>query len=268
MVTVVANIPISGNTEWIFFENPEIDPEEGITFSFSFPIITDKRIAFQRLRDQLKLAKINWIYNDNGNWFINLNKVRKNFKQFEKNDWLKGILIIEPDVEIKYEFVNKIIIKFVLTKEYVMCQYPSKIFLSHKGVDKPIVREFKNTLGLFGFSPWFDEDSLVAGDELERSLLTGFKDSCAAIFFITSSFNDENYLASEINYAISEKREKKERFSIITIVLDSENSNKIIIPDLLKQYVWKRPKNYLEALREIIRALPVEVGKIQWKKTL
>ena len=37
------------------------------------------------------------------------------------------------------------------------------------------------------------------------------------------------------------------------------------VPDLLQQYVWKEPDSDLEALREIMKALPVSVGNVYWK---
>ena len=54
---------------------------------------------------------------------------------------------------------------------------PMKIFLSHKGFDKPLVCRFKSTLALFGFDPWLDEDAMPAGTNLERGILKGFTDS-------------------------------------------------------------------------------------------
>lgn len=141
---------------------------------------------------------------------------------------------------------------------------PSRIFLSHKGADKNKVRNFKTTLELLGFSPWLDEDAMAAGVELERGILKGFKDSCAAVFFVTPNFKDENYLASEVNYAMSEKRKKGERFSIITLVFQ-ENERKGNVPDLLHTYVWKEPGSDLEALREIVKALPIKIGETSWK---
>ncbi len=148
--------------------------------------------------------------------------------------------------------------------EYALGLTPMKIFLSHKGIDKPRVREFKDTLSLLGFEPWFDEDALSAGDKRDRGLLQGLKESCAAVFFITPSFKDEKYLASEIDYAIDEKNEKGDNFAIITLVFE-ENGQKGQVPDLLRTYVWKEPKTDLEALREIIKALPVKVGDVNWK---
>lgn len=152
----------------------------------------------------------------------------------------------------------------LLQHEIEMGLCPMRIFLSHKGADKPMVREFKRTLEELGFDPWLDEDAMAAGAELERSILQGFKDSCAAVFFVTPSFQDEAYLSTEVNYAIQEKRAKGDRFSIVTIVF-SDGPVKGLVPELLKQYVWKEPSSEVEAFREILRSIPVTAGPIQWK---
>lgn len=93
------------------------------------------------------------------------------------------------------------------------------------------------------------------------------KESCAAVFFITSSFKDERFLAAEINYAIAEKREKDIRFAIITILFQDKGKGKdqLVVPDLLKSYVWKEPKSDLEALKEILKALPLKLPSPVWK---
>jgi hypothetical protein len=141
---------------------------------------------------------------------------------------------------------------------------PTKIFLSHKGVDKPLVREFCETLELLGLAPWLDEDAMPAGVALERALLSGFEGSCAAVFFVTPHFTDENYLATEVDYAIAQKRTKGERFAIITLAF-SEGGKSGEVPALLRRYVYKEPKTRLEALREILRALPLEISGLRWK---
>jgi len=41
--------------------------------------------------------------------------------------------------------------------EHVMGLRPMKIFLSHKGTDKPRIRNYHETLKLLGFDPWLDE---------------------------------------------------------------------------------------------------------------
>ena len=62
-----------------------------------------------------------------------------------------------------------------------------KIFLSHKSVDKPLVRRYYDALRQAGFDPWLDEPNMAAGANLERELLRGFEESCAAVFFITET---------------------------------------------------------------------------------
>lgn len=148
-------------------------------------------------------------------------------------------------------------------QELYMNLQPIKIFLSHKSINKPKVREFKKTLELLGFQPWIDEDAMHAGVELERALLTGMQESCAAIFFITPDYIDENYLSSEITYAIQRKRADS-NFAIIALNIE-ENGTEGVVPMLLTPYVWKKPSSDLEALQEILKALPVKVGDVFFK---
>ncbi|MDO8810924.1 MAG: toll/interleukin-1 receptor domain-containing protein [Gallionella sp.] len=172
-----------------------------------------------------------------------------------------AVVFIDPQGDIADE------LQLMLQRhEFAMGVTPMKIFLSHKGADKPLVREFKNTLELLGFDCWLDEDAMSAGTELERGLLQGFADSCAAVFFVTPKYADENFLASEVDYAIQEKRKKGDKFSIITLVFQ-EGANKGKVPELLHRYVWKEPATHLEALREIVKALPIQVGDAYWRQT-
>ena len=131
-----------------------------------------------------------------------------------------------------------------------------RIFLSHSGADKPLVRDYYETLRIMGYEPWLDENAMVAGSELERALLQGMKASDAAVFFVTASFRDSGYLATEVNYAVGEKRKRPNAFSIITLVFEADHANQV--PELLRHYVWKTPSSHLHGLREIIRALPTD----------
>ena len=140
-----------------------------------------------------------------------------------------------------------------------------KVFLSHKGADKELVIDFKETLKILGYDPWLDKDAMPAGASVERELLQGMQDSCGVVFFITPSFKDEGFLETEVNYAIREKREKGDKFTIVTLRFVGADGNTSEIPELLKPYVWKQPKTRLEALREIVRALPVAPVSIDWR---
>ena len=139
-----------------------------------------------------------------------------------------------------------------------------KIFLSHKSVDKPLVYRYYNALKAVGFDPWLDEPDMPAGANLEREVLRGFEESCAAVFFITENFRDERYLAAEVDYAVMQKRKKDKKFTIITL----RYTNAAPVPGLLTPYIYKDVANDLEGFYEIVRALPIELGPVRWKATV
>ena len=135
-----------------------------------------------------------------------------------------------------------------------------KVFLSHKGTNKDIVREYKEILEVLGYEPWLDEEAMPIGTVLGRGLQQGMQDSCGVVFFITREFEDKGYLQTEIDHAELQKEEKGDKFAIIALLLDEEAK----IPDPLKRYVWGKPKTQFEALRSIARALPIVPGKPGW----
>jgi hypothetical protein len=137
-----------------------------------------------------------------------------------------------------------------------------KIFLSHKNENKELVRRYFSALKLIGFDPWLDESSLVAGSNLERELLRGFEESCAVVFFITEHFKDERYIATEIDYAVQEKRKKGKKFAIITLTYSGVSE----VPGLLKPYIYRAIDNDLDGMAEIVKALPIEPGPVRWKR--
>ncbi|ARW16883.1 toll/interleukin-1 receptor domain-containing protein [Komagataeibacter europaeus] len=194
----------------------------------------------------------------------NIEAARENLYKFFRASPEDGILLIPPSGGIVGDDLNKQINQLLERHRHIMGLSPMKIFLSHKSPDKTTVREYKKTLDLLGFDPWLDEDAMAAGTELDRAILQGMKDSCAAVFFLTPHFADERYLASEINYAIAEKRKRPDRFAIITLLF-CENDVRPQVPDLLEPFVWKEPDGPLMALREILRALPTKVGDVRWR---
>lgn len=137
-----------------------------------------------------------------------------------------------------------------------------KIFLSHKGGDKSLIRDYAILLKELGFVTWFDEDDAPAGSSRNRIFSDGMAESCAAIFFITENFKDERDIGEEIDFALYQKREKGDDFAIIILCFQGGN-----VPDILKQrFIYKEPKNDILALYEIIKALPIKVGRVEYKK--
>lgn len=191
---------------------------------------------------------------------LNIKNVREKLEKYFGATARDCVMLIKKDMSNLESELESTLQKH----EFAQGLVSMKVFLSHKGIDKPKVREFKETLKSLGLDPWLDEDAMHAGVELERAILQGFNDSCAAVFFITPNYIDEQYLATEVNYAISEKRKKGDKFAIVTLVYEIDGK-KGKVPELLAPYVWKEPKSDLEAMRELIRSLPVKVGDAYWK---
>ncbi|MEI6745816.1 MAG: toll/interleukin-1 receptor domain-containing protein, partial [Methylococcaceae bacterium] len=245
---------LSGDIIWNMGSRPLFEPhsEESLVATFRFDQSVKKRNVLKILEDRLTEKDKKWIYCKNEVWFIELDTM---FSVLDSSNvqlpiWLRGV--VEPTIEIEIEesksfgtIKKELVIRFIVTNKEVQLSMPKRIFMSHKGVNKPFVREFFQALKATGFDPWLDEDAMVAGESLERALLKGMKNSCAAVFFITKEYKDENYLATEIDYAMIQKREKGNRFSIITLVLRESDDDQIYVPELLKQYVWKEPTSHL-----------------------
>lgn len=258
--------------------------DDAISIRFPIPYHLEQREALNYLKQHLQEEEKEWLqFEKNNSWAINLSVFKSKYEDsieyglnpnkdriYDPNfiylepeidtkltlDMFDGIAFVSPEVKQKTTHkVSQTTVEFIITYEQFMEVRPRKIFLSHKSIDKTLVRDFKETLNSLGYHPWIDEDHLTAGEKLHRGIQKAFKDSCAAIFFITENFQDSKYLATEIDYAITEATERNSEFRIITLVLGEKQAD-LKVPDLLNQYVYKTPKTHLEALREIIKAIP------------
>ncbi|MDA1667712.1 toll/interleukin-1 receptor domain-containing protein [Bacillus cereus] len=251
------------STNWIVktFEHEEWHSNDGLSVDFIFEDDFPQREFVNIISNYAEASE--WLECEKNNFFFNLDAIKQKHEDIFGNcTWMKGKILLEPEFDTQK---NKAIVNFSAIKERIELNQPMKIFLSHKGADKKIVREYHKLLLELGFESWLDEDAMVAGTSLDRALLQGFEESCAVVFFITPNYVDDGYLAMEIDYAIEEKRSKGEKFSIITLMLPDKSGQRGEIPRLLKRFVWKEPENSLEAFKEIIKALPIKLGNQMWK---
>lgn len=270
------SVSAAGTLHWQLFDHvirDEDEEEEGLHINFHFIGSLKEKQAVKIINTALHDNEVSWIRENKNKWVVDVDKLYEEIPSLYRHEWLKGVVQPQLKIDQRERTVfdkqqKETIVIFSITREILEHSMPKKIFLSHKGTNKPIVEDYYNVLREIGFTPWFDKDALVAGVPLERGLLNGMKESCAAVFFITPDFKDENYLATEIDYAIAEKREKKDKFAIITLVLPGEDGKKGSVPELLKRFVWKEPDNNIQALHEILRSLPIETDTIVWKDTL
>ncbi len=273
IVNLYAHISLNGTTHFTY-SDPAITygEEEGFSIHIS-PMMLGKlkdREALKQVKDKISMSPIDWINTDRKEWVVDFNKAKQKISALNKLPWLSGKIHVHPVVEVEEhnefdEITFETDVKLEFFKDEISYMQNNKIFLSHKGKNKPLVRKYNKVLTQLGFNTWLDENAMNAGSLLDRALHEGMASSCAAIFFVTPDYQDEGYLANEIDYAVSEKRNKGDQFQIITIILEDEKGNKGEVPALLQRFVWKKCENDLDALHEILKSLPVAVGEIRWQ---
>jgi hypothetical protein len=274
---ISATMLIGSRIRWTFWPPEKHEDEAGFSIRFSLTDQMEMRRACRLVADSLMESDIKWLSRHRDAWTFDATSFCKWLQEpsqshnslglVERLDWLSGLVRVEPDLKHEHLFEDNFYdaLEFTIYREEYLMDRNTKIFLSHKGTDKPMVEHYFETLKTLGFDPWLDKDAMPSGTELHRGMRQGLRDSCAAVFFITPHFRDEAYLRNEINWAIEEKTAKGDRFAIITLVFADEGVGPGSVPDLLHTYVWKQPQNELEGLDEIIRALPISLGRPAWK---
>jgi hypothetical protein len=134
----------------------------------------------------------------------------------------------------------------------------SRIFLSHKGVDKPLIEKIDSTLGLLGLKPWLDKHDLPVGSPLVRSVDDAFSNCCAAVFFISASYVDQGVIAGEIDRAIHESALRPDGFKIIPLVLKQHGGSDTNVPQPLQKLKWESVDD-IDILPTILKALPTNI---------
>lgn len=219
--------------------------------SFSYESDNSTLRHFRRI---LSDAGIDWLYERSGGWTFDPSAFKLGLPDFRLPEWLVGKMPVALEV-VQYDdkFAGEVRRKarVFMRIEQAEIESAAPVFLSHKSADKPLVRDIATALELVGVSTWLDERALSAGTHLERSLSDAFKGAKAAVFIVTRSYQDRGYLATEVDYAIREKR-ARDNFLIITIRIGDHEAE---IPELLQSYVWKDVPDGLRALIEILRAL-------------
>lgn len=140
----------------------------------------------------------------------------------------------------------------------------SKIFLSHKGINKPLVDKIDRALRLVGLKTWFDRDDLAAGDTLVRGVDNAFSECEAAVFFISAEYVDTGVISNEINRALHEATMRKDLFRVIPLVLRQHGGSDERVPSPFQTLVWKTVDD-IEIVPAILVALPASLqGQVRY----
>jgi hypothetical protein len=136
----------------------------------------------------------------------------------------------------------------------------SRIFLSHKGANKPLIEKVDQALRLLGLKTWFDRDDLAAGDSLLRGVDNAFAECSAAVFFLSGQFADNGVIQREVDRAIHEQAMRATGFRVIPIVLAQHGGSDERVPNPLRTLVWKTVDD-IDIVPTILKALPDFVKK-------
>lgn len=256
--------------------------DQGFRISVSLNGTFNKREAVRQVERSLKRDGVEWLIYKGHGWIFDAPKFRAwlpttQIKEAQRQqflpaiEWLTGAAVVEP--ELAHETVPFLeaqpristYVQFDIYRDEFSMDRRTKIFLSHTGANKPMVRRFDSTLTLLGFDPWFDENELTGNKGLHRGIFEGMKNCCAAVFFITPPFKDQKFLEGEIDLALTEKTERGDRFTILSLAMLDETNKRGEVPEILHRWPYKSPETELEALGFIIKSLPLELGSPSWK---
>lgn len=134
----------------------------------------------------------------------------------------------------------------------------SRIFLSHKGVDKPLIEKIDTALRTLNLKPWLDKHDLPVGAPLVRGVDEAFANCCAAVFFVSGNFIDAGVIGQEVDRALHENALRPDGFKIIPLVLLQHGGSDDQVPKQLNKLKWESV-NDIEVLPAILKALPPSV---------
>ena len=207
--------------------------------------------------------------------FVDISEVRTTKEMFQEMQFTEGFGaagifpagLYDDTSKAKKEAAGLAVAQLVITwaqkRRHVMEN--SRIFLSHKGANKPLIDKVDQALWLLGLKTWFDRDDLAAGDPLVRGVDNAFAECAAAVFFLSGQFADAGVIKREIDRANHEQTMRADGFRIIPIVLAQHGGSDSIVPAPLKMLVWK-PVDDIEIVPTILKGLP-ESAKAQIKYT-
>jgi hypothetical protein len=110
-----------------------------------------------------------------------------------------------------------------------------KVFLCHSSGDKPAIRQLYTRLRDDGFSPWLDEENLLAGQDWKDGIAKAVRESHVVLVCLSAgSIAKPGVFQWEIKFAIDVADEKPAG----TVFIIPVRLEPLIVPDRLSQLHW------------------------------
>jgi hypothetical protein len=141
---------------------------------------------------------------------------------------------------------------------------PLRVFLCHASDDKPAVRDLHRRLVADGFDVWFDEESLIGGQDWRKEIPKAIQSSDAVLVCLSRrAINKSGYVQKEIGFALDVAEEQPEDTNFIIPVRFEECD----VPERLQHRQWV---SFFEAngYNKLIRALNYRASQVSDRQSL
>ena len=126
-------------------------------------------------------------------------------------------------------------------------------FISYSQTDADFARQLNEALQLQGKTTWFDQESILVGDDFKKEIWRGIEQCNNFLFIISPSSIDSPYCEKEANYALSLNK-RMTNIWYRPVAVDK-------LPAALKNIQWidfNSPKNFNTPFNELSRALETD----------
>ena len=88
----------------------------------------------------------------------------------------------------------------------------ARVFLSHAGPDKPVVRRIAAALRAAGHDPWLDEDDILVGESIPSAVERGLHEADFVVLCLSKAAAERGWVEAERDATMMQQfRERKER---------------------------------------------------------
>jgi hypothetical protein len=141
---------------------------------------------------------------------------------------------------------------------------PLHVFLCHASDDKPAARDLYRRLIADGFDVWFDEESLIGGQDWRKEIPQAIRKSDAVLVCLSrKAINKSGYVQKEIGFALDVAEEQPEDTNFVIPVRFEECD----LPQRLQHRQWV---NFFEqnGYNKLIRALNYRASQVAVRQSL